>query len=282
MMKKLACILLSITFMLSAPGQALALMGTEDILIKKGDEGDNVILLQLRLQDLGFYGYKITGFFGDFTIDALKDFQTGNSISSDGVAGKQTLDLMYSNDAKRKTVKPIDPPKSNNTTNKKPSTKKGKDLDWSVVNQMWKKDMNCKVIDYDTGRTYTVKRVNNSYSVGHADVAPTTKAGTDAMRKTFGGSFNGYRRALLVNIGGQWIAASLFGEPHGSTGVPGNGMNQKVGNNPDGILLQVCIHFKNSWTNGHGMVDPAHQWQIRRAAGKANTGPRPTLVYPGD
>lgn len=276
-MKKIASALFSAILLFCLPGQALAAPGTGDTLIKKGDENDNVILLQLRLQDLGFYDYKITGYFGDFTVDALKGFQKTNDLKEDGVAGTDTLKLMYGNDAKRRPVAPVTKPKPS-TIIKNSKRKYGAYLDWSTVNRMWTIGMSCKVIDFDTGITYTVKRVNNSYSVGHADVAPTTKAGTAAMKKTFGGEFNAYRRALVVNIGGQWIAASLYGEPHGSTGVPGDGMIDPS----DGSIGQVCIHFKNSWTNKHGLIDPAHQWQVKRAAHIKPAGTRPVLVYPGD
>jgi hypothetical protein len=102
-------------------------------------------------------------------------------------------------------------------------------VDWSKVNKLWKIGMRCKVIDLDTGIVYYMKRCNRSYSVPHADVAPATKADTDKMKQTFGGELNAYRRAVVVIIGGQAIAGSLYGEPHGSTGVPGNGLNKADG-----------------------------------------------------
>lgn len=257
--------------------EAASAVPTDDqnILIQLGDEGDNVILLQLRLQDLGYYNYKITGFFGDFTKDAVADFQKTNGIDDDGIAGAKTLDVLYSNDAKRKPVEPIVIKPT--TTVKKPSSKKGVIMDWSVADQKWKIGMKCKVIDLDTGISYYMIRCNQSYSVGHADVAPATKADTANLKKAFDGNLTAYRRAQLVNIGGTWIAASIYAEPHGSTGVPGNGLNL-----PDGTLQQVCIHFRNSWTNGRGLVDAAHQYQIMRAAGQKPTMARTGLVYPGD
>lgn len=258
------------------PEDTATASATDDITIKLGDEGDNVILLQLRLQDLGYYNYKITGFFGDFTEQAVADFQKTNGIDDDGIAGAKTLDALYSNDAKRKPVEPISIKPS--TTIRKPAkVKYGKIMDWSVANQKWTIGMKCKVIDLDTGISYYMIRCNRSYSVGHADVAPATKADTAALKKTFDGDFTAYRRALIVNIDGQWIAASIYGQPHGSTGVPGNGLNLS-----DGTLQQVCIHFRNSWTNCRGLIDDAHQYQILRAANQKPTGPRPVLVYPGD
>ncbi len=253
---------------------ALADPTTDGILIKKGENNDNVILLQLRLRDLGFYNYKVTGFFGDFTSQALMDFQKENNLTADGVAGERTLALMYSNQAKRKDVKPFQPPKTTTTTKKKTY---GAMVDWSKINKLWKIGMRCKVIDLDSGITYYMIRCNRSYSVPHADVAPATKSDFEKMKKTYGGDLNAYRRALVVLIGGQAYAASLYAEPHGSTGVKGNGMNKA-----DGTLQQVCIHFLNSRNNIHNMIDPSHQYQVKRAANKKPGIKPPPLVYPGD
>lgn len=260
--------------LLTIPAESALADPQTQIVIQKGESGDNVILLQLRLQDLGYYNYKITGFFGDFTGSALKDFQNTNGIIADGVAGEKTLNTLYDNLAKRKPIAPfgtVNPPV------KVKNVKFGQYVDWSVVNLLWTKKMRCKVVDLDTGIAYYMIRVNQSYSVGHADVAPATKADTNKLKQTFGGELNAYRRALVVIIGGQRIAASIFAQPHGSTGVPGNGLNKA-----DGTLQQVCIHFKNSRNNMHDMIDPAHQYQVKRAANMKPSGPPPGLVYPGD
>jgi peptidoglycan hydrolase-like protein with peptidoglycan-binding domain len=275
LLKKPVAALLVIT-MLACAAHYTAMAGPALIadVVKKGDTNDNVILLQLRLRDLGFYNYKITGFFGDFTGDALKDFQETNGIKADGVAGEKTLGTLYDNTAKRKPIAPL---ASITTPVKIKKMEFGQYIDWSVVNKMWSKKMRCKVVDLDTGITYYMIRVNESYSVGHADVAPATKSDTNKLKQTFGGELNAYRRALVVIIGGQKFAASIYAQPHGSTGVPGNGLNKE-----DGTLQQVCIHFKNSRNNVHDMIDPAHQYQVKRAANIKQSGTAPGLVYPGD
>lgn len=267
-------VLVTVMLSMACASMALADSAADGILIKKGENNDNVILLQLRLRDLGFYNYKVTGFFGDFTSQALMDFQKENNLTADGVAGEKTLALMYSNRAKRKDVKPYKPPTT--TTNTKKKTY-GALVDWSKINKLWKIGMRCKVIDLDSGITYYMIRCNRSYSVPHADVAPATKSDFEKMKKTYGGDLNAYRRALVVIIGGQAYAASLYAEPHGSTGVKGNGMNKA-----DGTLQQVCIHFLNSRNNIHNMIDTAHQYQVKRAAGKKPGIKPPPLVYPGD
>ena len=116
-MKKLLIIFLSLTIIVSLVTQIdianadettdEATATLEPILLKKGSEGDDVIMLQLRLKDLGYYNYKITNYFGSFTEQALIDFQKVNKLSRDGVLGEDTYSIVYSNDAKRKPIEVV-------------------------------------------------------------------------------------------------------------------------------------------------------------------------------
>jgi hypothetical protein len=225
------------------------------------------------LQDLGYYNYKVTGFFGEFTVKALQDFQKINKLPSDGAAGSQTLNTLYGDSAKRK---PVQQPVAATSKPKAVKGKYGKMLDWfKQVQYMWKRGQVCTVTDLDTGISYKMKRVGGEY---HSDAAPLTKEDTAKLLRTYGGHWSWDRRAVVVNIGGTLVAASTNGMPHGSTGVPGNGLNLTVNGNPDGHLQQVCIHFLNSRTHIHNMIDPAHQYQIKRAAGLHPSGPPPALI----
>ncbi|MDD5016628.1 MAG: peptidoglycan-binding protein [Eubacteriales bacterium] len=68
--------------------------------IYPGDSGDDVISLQTRLCELGYYTYNnITGYFGTVTEEALKEFQAQNGLTADAKAGKNTRALLYSSDA---------------------------------------------------------------------------------------------------------------------------------------------------------------------------------------
>jgi peptidoglycan hydrolase-like protein with peptidoglycan-binding domain len=265
-MKRFTSFLLLVALLIYPAVLVQASPDNESANIKKGESSDNVILLQLRLRDLGYYNYKITGFFGDFTGTAVKDFQKENNISEDGIAGQKTLNALFNNSAKRKPIKPIVKPA---TQTKPKNFKYGKLRDWfSYVNNRFCYRTKYKVVDFDTGKSYYVIRVGGQ---NHADVAPATKNDANTMFITLGRTWDNWqRRALIVYINGEPIAASLYGEPHGSTGVPGNGINLKVGNDPDGHMRQVCIHFLNSMTHETHHVDPGHQYQIRRAAGLVN------------
>lgn len=93
-----------------------------EALLKSGMSGDAVRKLQQQLKDLGYYNGKVDGDFGAGTKEAVKKFQKNNKLSADGVAGQKTLDVLYSNNAKRftttqgkeshKTPKPTKKPKA--------------------------------------------------------------------------------------------------------------------------------------------------------------------------
>ncbi len=248
-------LLLSVALVFGFSPAALAAPDNEGIVIRKGETSDNVILLQMRLRDLGYYDYKTTGYFGEFTYEALRDFQKNNDLSSDGVAGQKTLDLMYSNDAKRKSVEPLIKPANTVSTS---HVRYGQLKDWDKwVRSRFSRDTRlkkAKVIDFNTGKTYMVVAVGGHK---HADVEPATKKDTAVLKSTFGGEWSWDRRAVIVYISGIWVAGSINGMPHGYETVSGNGM--------DG---QVCIHFLNSRNHIHNMRDPTHQAQVMRAAGK--------------
>ena len=85
-----------------ADEQVINLIYTNDAkkyMIKEGFEGEDVRDLQYRLKELG-YMKEITGYFGTVTTEAIKAFQKRNSLSSDGLAGEKTLDLIYSDKAR--------------------------------------------------------------------------------------------------------------------------------------------------------------------------------------
>jgi len=61
--------------------------------------GSDVDSLQRQLKALGYLN-KVTGYYGTETVDAVKKFQKRNSLTVDGKTGENTLDLIYSPDAK--------------------------------------------------------------------------------------------------------------------------------------------------------------------------------------
>jgi peptidoglycan hydrolase-like protein with peptidoglycan-binding domain len=68
-----------------------------------GAEGTDIHELQIRLRELGYIN-KATDYFGTETEAAVKKFQEKNGLSADGTVGEQTLELLYSEDAKANAI----------------------------------------------------------------------------------------------------------------------------------------------------------------------------------
>jgi len=233
-----------------------------EIILRVGSECDEVIMLQSRLRDLGYYNYKITSYYGEKTREAVAAFQKENGLSADGVAGSDTYNVLFNNSAKRApvkaVVKPTPKPASSSSANgakHSSGAPVGEMKDWfNWVSKRFTYKDEVTVIDVETGIKFNVIMVGGH---NHADVEPATKSDTAKLKKIYGGEWSWSRRAVVVKISGKWIAASINGMPHGYETVSGNGM--------DG---QVCIHFLNSKTHVRNLPDADHQAMVRKAAGK--------------
>lgn len=63
--------------------------------LEKGMSGENVLCMQLALKSLG-YSIEADGKYGAATVRIVKSFQRQQGLSQDGVAGNQTLTVLYS------------------------------------------------------------------------------------------------------------------------------------------------------------------------------------------
>ena len=64
--------------------------------LEYGVSGDLVKRLQDRLRELGFYDAKSSGGYYEITQKAVRAFQKHNGLSADGVAGRQTQEMLFS------------------------------------------------------------------------------------------------------------------------------------------------------------------------------------------
>lgn len=67
--------------------------------LQKGDSGDDVKTVQIRLTILGYYTGKLDGKFGSGTLKAVRMFQARNALTVDGKVGPRTLEKLTSADA---------------------------------------------------------------------------------------------------------------------------------------------------------------------------------------
>lgn len=61
---------------------------------KYGSRGDEVIQIQTKLKNWGYYNGSVDGVYGSGTLAAVKSFQKKNGLTVDGIAGKKTLEAM--------------------------------------------------------------------------------------------------------------------------------------------------------------------------------------------
>jgi|SRR6478672_2828929 len=78
--------LLPVAIMLSLLGMATQALAE----LQPGAKGAEVVSLQERLQQLGYYQGRITGNFGPYTTDVVTQFQKDQGLTADGIVGDQT------------------------------------------------------------------------------------------------------------------------------------------------------------------------------------------------
>ena len=68
--------------------------------MQEGDQGEEVVRLQQRLQELGFMNYgTVNGVFSASTTQFVKDFQLYNNLLATGIVNEATREALYSADA---------------------------------------------------------------------------------------------------------------------------------------------------------------------------------------
>ena len=93
----------------AAPGAQSWATSTEDYnagypVLMLGSTGTDVSDLQARLTELGYYAGAIDGRYASGTQTAVQEFQERNGLTADGIAGRQTQDMLYSGSAQPKYV----------------------------------------------------------------------------------------------------------------------------------------------------------------------------------
>ena len=93
----------------AAPDAQSWMTSTEDYnagypVLRMGSTGSDVSDLQARLSELSYYTGTIDGKYAYETQQAVIEFQTRNGLTADGIAGRETQDLLYSGSAQPKVV----------------------------------------------------------------------------------------------------------------------------------------------------------------------------------
>ncbi len=126
-------------------------------------------------------------------------------------------------------------------------------LSWKKVNEILPNKSKFVIIDVESGLAFKVQRRAGTQ---HADVQPLTKEDTLMMKKIYHNQWSWKRRAIIVLIDHQMIAASMHGMPHGAGAL----QNDFPGH--------FCVHFSGSITHRLKNEDLSHKLMILKAAGK--------------
>jgi hypothetical protein len=215
-----------------------ALCSVVSAALRRGDRGADVVELQKALKKLGCYGGSIDGDFGSKTLAAVKAFQEKNGLVIDGVAGSKTLDALS-----RKSGTKISSRSSRASL-----------VSWNEAKVRFPVGSVTRLVDVNTGHSFYIKRRGGQT---HADCEPLTQDDTKVLRSIYGGRWSWTRRAVLVDLGGEWVAGSINGMPHGQS---------SIGNN--GFAGHFCLHFYGSKTHGGSRTCPDHQRMVLYAAGR--------------
>lgn len=70
--------------------------------LREGDQSEDVLKMQTRLEALGFLDVEYDGHYGEYTAQCVREFQKVNGLPETGVADGETLKLLYSIGAKNK------------------------------------------------------------------------------------------------------------------------------------------------------------------------------------
>lgn len=212
-------------------------------LMVTGDTGEEVVRIQTRLFDLGYYTYKSTGSFRTVTKSAVVSYQASSGLMSDGSVGQETLQTLFSRYAKRVDFHAAIPL---TFTAQGAIAQKGSPVSWKTLRPMLTEGTSYRFKNASTGEEITLIFDSGEQ---HAEMTVPTQyaernTALSMLSKWLGKTNSFYKCAALMELDGQWIAASM----------QWNGENH------------VCVYFKDSLTHVLGFPDAEHDANIKKAS----------------
>ncbi len=219
---------------------------------------EDVLRVQIRLRDLGYFNFKPTGVFQSMTADAAKKFQQkhtmddGSPMIADGTIGPQSMDILFRHSVSQADIAASIP---FGKALEGEATVKGELVAWDEVKPLLSVGTAYAIVDYNTGMSFIMAFTGGG---NHAEMECQDAFNAGIYKEVFGGEYNYSKRSVVVTINGRKIAASLFGWPHGSDEYPANEMGG-----------HACLFFDGSLSHVGSLPDAEHQELIYRAAGRA-------------
>lgn len=250
-MKKFFIIIFSILLSISVPSVAAAASDSSELL-KMGSTGNEVIVVQQRLRELGYLNFRVTGKYSNITFEAVRRFQQNNHLPDDGQVGISTLDPLLSDEAKiapkNPSFKVVYGPHQQNPA------AFGELTEWSEVSTLFPVGTKVTIQDLYSSKSFTMQRTGGA---NNARVETVAQSDTDSFTDMFGGGSTWEKRPVLATINGKTYAASLFGAPGGDDTIAGNGMNGGT-----------QLFFYKSTSDVFSLRDEEHANSVLKAAGE--------------
>ncbi len=200
--------------------------------LRSGNSGSAVKKLQQQLARRGLISKSaVNGRYGSVTVRAIRQYQMMSGLSVSGTATTATIRKLFSSNSRRPSVTATA---------------------WSnySMSKIFPDGGLATIVDLNTGARLRIRRVGGH---NHFDVEPAYASATAVLRRMYGGTWSWNSRAVLLIVGGRYIAGAINGMPHGAEISKSNNFNG-----------QFCLHLKGSTTHGSGDSNSAHQSNIRR------------------
>lgn len=213
---------------------------TSSPLLQLGMQNEEVLSIQENLKALNYYQEEPNGIYDEEVAAAVRAFQEDNGLPANGKVDNVTRDSLKKILDNRQTVQKVLQHKM-----------KIYATPWALVHKEWERLQVVTVIDVKTEKSFKVLRYGGYY---HADVEPCTAEDTRTMLDIYGGKWSWNRRAVIVELNGKYIAASMNGMPHMKFTVADNNFKG-----------HFCIHFLGSRVHQTRKLDVAHQKMVQAA-----------------
>lgn len=219
--------------------------GDEFQIIRQGSKGEQVVRIQERLFDLGYYTYKTTGSFQTVTRRAVVSYQLESGLMSDGTIGQESYGALFSRNAVRAPFHAY-VPLSYSAQNG--SYQRGVAMDWSAVQSRLNVGES-----YLITNAYTKESINLVYTGGnnHAEftvpsnknipIAPIMKN----LSAWLGDTNSFYKCAVLLLLDDQYVAASIQWD----------------------AVSSVDLYVTGCTSDIFGLPDPDHEATIKKITG---------------
>ncbi|MBQ6174600.1 MAG: peptidoglycan-binding protein [Clostridia bacterium] len=194
-----------------------------------GSTGSAVTKLQNALLKLG-YSVGTGGKYDSMTRSAVEAFQRRNGLYVDGIAGPNTLAILYSGNCAGPGPD-ITPLPAGAGSFAGPSAGQVKLLHWfNEVKPTLKNGQTLLVYDPATGLAWNLRILSRGR---HCDAEPLTLQDTQIMVRAFGNRNTWDQKAVYVRLpSGVWVLGSTHDMPHLSGSIKDNGFNG-----------HLCVHF---------------------------------------